>query len=70
MVTGLGLALGLAGALTAARSLQGLLWGVTTADPLSFGLATLMVASVSVAASLLPARKAAKIDPMVALREE
>ncbi len=70
VVTVLGIALGLAAALTAARSLEGLLWGVSTADPLSYGLATLVVGLVAVAASFLPARKAASIDPMIALRAD
>jgi ABC-type antimicrobial peptide transport system permease subunit len=50
--------------------LANLLRGVSSSDPLVFSIVTLVIASVAVAASWLPARRAARLDPMVALRDE
>ena len=65
-----GIALGLAVAAASARMIEGLVYGVASRDPLSFAAATLVVVAVAVAASLLPARRAARVDPVVALRAE
>lgn len=67
---GLGLAIGLAGALGITRVLSGLLVGVTATDPATFVLITVVLMSTSVAACLIPARRAMKVDPVVALRYE
>lgn len=64
----IGLAIGGAGALTATRALQGLLFGVTPADPLTFAAVALVL--VALVASYIPAWRATRIDPMVALRYE
>ncbi|MGH9676144.1 MAG: FtsX-like permease family protein, partial [Candidatus Acidiferrum sp.] len=65
-----GLGIGLAGAMVVARLLTSLLFGVRAYDPITFvGVAALLM-SVAVAASYLPARRAMRVDPMVALRYE
>jgi putative ABC transport system permease protein len=69
-LAGIGLAIGLAGAFAVTRMLESLLFGVTSTDPLTFvavGATLIMVAAL---ASYLPARRAASVDPMVALRDE
>ena len=69
-LTGSGLLLGLAGALGAARYLAGMLYGVTPLDAATFVGVALTLAAVAFAASSLPARRAAAVDPVVALRYE
>jgi predicted lysophospholipase L1 biosynthesis ABC-type transport system permease subunit len=66
----LGVALGLAGALGLARTLQSLLYGVTPHDPLTFTLVAALLAAVALAACALPARRATRADPLEALRCE
>ncbi|MEO6569670.1 MAG: ADOP family duplicated permease, partial [Opitutaceae bacterium] len=68
--TGLGLAVGLASALVLTRYLRALLFDVTSTDPISFLGVPAVLLAVATLASWLPARRAAKIDPMVALRSE
>jgi putative ABC transport system permease protein len=65
-----GIGLGLAGALALTRVLANLLFGVSATDPLTFILVPLLLAAVSLAASFIPARRAAFIDPHVALKYE
>jgi putative ABC transport system permease protein len=65
-----GVAVGLAATLALARLMTGLLFGVSVADPLTFSLIALLLALVALAACWIPARRAAKVDPMVALRNE
>jgi ABC-type antimicrobial peptide transport system permease subunit len=69
-LTALGLAAGIGGALVATRFLRGLLYGVAAIDPATFGAAAALVAVMALAASLAPARRAARIDPAAALRTE
>src|SRR6266852_4693833 len=69
-VVGAGLLLGSAGALASARFFAGLLFGVGPTDPLALLAAVLVLGAVSLAATLVPARRAALVDPAVALRAE
>jgi len=66
----LGLAGGIAAAFAATRVLSTLLFEVRPADPLTFTLTAALLFSIAVLASYLPARRAARVDPMVALRDE
>jgi hypothetical protein len=63
-----GMLLGLAGSWTLARALHGFLFGVTSTDPVTFVGMLIVLTSVAVVAGYLPARRASRIDPMVALR--
>ena len=65
-----GLALGAAAALAFARLLASLLYGVRSWDPVSYAAAALVLAGVAVLAAWVPARRAATVDPTIALRME
>jgi putative ABC transport system permease protein len=66
----IGIAVGLAGSLLLMRTLRSMLFGVTAADPLTFAAVVLLLVLTALLACYLPARRAAKVDPMVALRYE
>ena len=69
-LTALGLAIGAAGALGLTRLMSSMLFGVGPRDPATMGAVALVLALVAVIACYVPARRAAKVDPMVALRYE
>jgi macrolide transport system ATP-binding/permease protein len=70
VVTAIGLVLGLALALAIGRFLSVILYGVTSTDPLTLALVCLFMTAVTLTACVVPARRASKVDPMVALRYE
>jgi putative ABC transport system permease protein len=69
-VVAIGLAIGIAGALALTRVLASLLYDISPTDPLTFAGVACVLGAVALAASYLPARRAARVDPIVALRNE
>jgi putative ABC transport system permease protein len=65
-----GVAIGMMGTVVAARSLASLLYGISPLDPVTLGSASVALIAIALAACALPARRAARIDPMRALRSE
>jgi putative ABC transport system permease protein len=65
----LGLVLGLAGTVVVGRLVRGMLYGVEPGDPLILAGVVILLAAAALAACLLPARRAMKVDPMVAIRD-
>jgi ABC-type antimicrobial peptide transport system permease subunit len=70
MLAGIGLILGLAVVFVLARFLTSMLYGVSPSDPVTFLGISFLLAMVALLACYLPARRAARIDPMIAIREE
>jgi putative ABC transport system permease protein len=66
----IGLALGLIGAFAMSRVLRGMLYGVSPTDPLTFAGVSIVLLSVAFLACLIPARRATRVDPIIALRAE
>jgi putative ABC transport system permease protein len=69
-LTGVGLVIGLLGAWGLSKALASLLYGVTTTDPLTFLGTAALLGAVALLATWIPARRAARIDPVEALRSE
>jgi len=65
-----GIAVGLAGALAGSRALAGLLYGVPAGDPLTYLSVAAGIAAIALAASWIPARRASRLNPLIALKEE
>ena len=70
VLAGGGIVAGLAGAMLLSRLIAGMLYGVGSWDPLTFVSVPVVLAVVAVLASMAPAWKAARVDPVIALRED
>jgi ABC-type antimicrobial peptide transport system permease subunit len=69
-VAAVGVGIGLAGAFALTRLMRRLLFGTEATDPLTFTAIALLLAAIALVASLVPALRAARIDPMISLRSE
>jgi ABC-type antimicrobial peptide transport system permease subunit len=69
-LTAIGAGAGLVIALIVTRLLSGLLFGISPVDPIAFGLTVAALTGVTIAASYAPARRAARVDPLIALRAD
>ena len=69
-LTMIGAAIGLVGAYLATRAITSVLYGVSATDPLTFGLVSVLLIGVALLACYVPARRATKVDPLIALRNE
>jgi len=63
-------ALGLAGGLAVSQFISGLLYGVTPTDPMTFASVIVLVGAVGTMAAAVPSIRAARVDPLIALRQE
>jgi putative ABC transport system permease protein len=70
LMTSIGLVIGIAGALALTRFMENELWGVEPTDPPTFAMVSLLLVVVAVLATVIPTRRAVRIDPTVALRYE
>jgi ABC-type antimicrobial peptide transport system permease subunit len=70
LLTFLGIAFGIFGALIAARFAAALLYGLAPRDPIALGLSAAIMLTIAALAAYVPASRASKVDPMVALRYE
>jgi putative ABC transport system permease protein len=70
LLTTLGICAGELASFALAKLVQSQIWGVSTRDPLTFGAVLALIVSVGIGASLVPARRATQVDPLVALRYE
>ena len=67
-LTGLGIAIGLVGAVAATRAIQAMLFGVSAVDPLTYASVVVALAAIAMLACWVPARRASRVEPLVALR--
>jgi putative ABC transport system permease protein len=70
VLTGIGIAVGVPAALLASRAVGSFLYGLSATDPWTYVVLALILAGIALGAALAPARRAAGVDPMVALRYE
>ena len=70
LLVGIGLSIGIGGSFALGRLVAGLLYGVAPADPTTLITMALFLTAVAMLANYLPARRAARVDPMVALRSD
>ncbi|MFL6584248.1 MAG: ABC transporter permease [Chthoniobacterales bacterium] len=70
LVAGTGLAVGAVGALAATRTMRTLLYGISPADPVTYGGLALLLGAIALLASYIPARRATRVNPVIALRYE
>jgi putative ABC transport system permease protein len=70
ILAGIGLGTGVAVAWAATRALSGVLYGVSANDPSTFAAVVFLLGSVALAACVTPAARAARVDPMIVLREQ
>ena len=70
VLVGIGVAIGVTGSVAVTRVLEGLLWGVSPTDPLTFAVVTAVLAAAALLACYVPARRALTINPITALRAE
>jgi len=70
LLIGIGLGIGLVASLAAARAVAGQIWGISPPDPITIGGGVGVILFAGLAACYFPARRATKVDPMVALRYE
>lgn len=69
-LVGLGLIFGVAGAIALRKVLASVLFGVAPTDPVTFGLVFLVLSGIGLLACYLPARRAMRVDPLIAMRHE
>ena len=69
-VAAVGVAVGLAGALALSRVMRGLLFGVRASDPLTFAAIAILLLAVALTATVLPAIRASRIDPLAVLKQD
>lgn len=67
---GIGLGIGVAGAVIVGRVMANLVFGVKTTDPATFAAVSVLLAGVALVATIVPAYRATRVDPMQTLREE
>ena len=70
VVVAVGVALGLAGAVAAGRFVTTILFGLEPTDAITMGMAVVLIVAVTVVAAYVPAKRASRVDPMVALRQD